>query len=415
MLRIFSFFAVLCASSFTILAQDTTRLSLLFLGDIMQHDSQIADAWDPNSKQYDYRPCFKFVKPYTEAVDVAIGNLELTLAGPPYKGYPQFGAPDELLVALKEMGMDVLVTANNHCVDRGRKGLERTIEMLDSMEILHTGTFVDEVERLNLTPLMIEKNGFRIALLNYTYGTNGLPVHKPNIVNMLDKSAIEKDLAKSRELKPDMIIVFTHWGTEYQSLPSAFQKDLAAFLIKNGADIVVGAHPHVVQPMEWYKNENRLIAYSLGNFVSGQRKRYTDGGAMLRLELEKVTMNNQESRTTIDTAGYILQWVYRTNDQQKNYFVYPIPSLGTNTSQYIFDPASREAYSTFVTDSRALFGKYNLNIQEFRDQYPLTRPWIGGKVDNLNIDQSLDKNIRSFRDHKEPDVDTVMFDSLRNK
>jgi hypothetical protein len=114
---------IVVGSSFMASAQDTTRLSLLFLGDIMQHDSQISDAWNKISKKYDYNPCFQFVRYYTQAADLAIGNLELTLAGPPYRGYPQFSAPDELLLALKAMGMDVLVTANNHCVDTGKKGL----------------------------------------------------------------------------------------------------------------------------------------------------------------------------------------------------------------------------------------------------------------------------------------------------
>ena len=127
------------ASSLTGFGQDTTRLSLLFLGDIMQHDSQISDAWDPTLKAYNYAPCFKEIKPYTQAADLTIANLELTLAGPPYKGYPQFSAPDELLVALQNMGIDIMVTANNHCVDRGRQGLERTVQMLDSFKIPHTG------------------------------------------------------------------------------------------------------------------------------------------------------------------------------------------------------------------------------------------------------------------------------------
>src|SRR5688572_4492124 len=206
--------------AFNLHAQDTTRLSLLFLGDIMQHDSQISDAYDPLTKKYNYRPCFQFIKPYTQNVDLAIGNFELTLAGPPYKGYPQFSAPDELLVALKDMGMDVLVTANNHCVDRGKVGLERTIEMLDSLNIEHTGTFVDEVARLNEHPLLVRKNGFDLAILNYTYGTNGLPVTAPNIVNMIDTTIMRADLEKAKTLKPDIVIVFTHWGSEYQSLPS---------------------------------------------------------------------------------------------------------------------------------------------------------------------------------------------------
>jgi len=395
-------------------AQDTTRLSLLFLGDIMQHDSQIADAYDAKTKKYDYHPCFEYVKPYTEAVDVAIGNLELTLAGPPYKGYPQFGAPDELLVALKDMGMDVLVTANNHCVDRGKAGLERTIHMLDSFDILHTGTFVDEVERLNLTPLIIEKNGFRIALLNYTYGTNGLPVHKPNIVNMLDKGIIQKDMQRAKDLKPDMIIVFTHWGAEYQSLPSAHQKDFADFIFKQGADIIIGAHPHVVQPMEWRKKDNKLIAYSLGNFVSGQRKRYTDGGAMIRIELEKVTASDSLSFTGIDTAGYILQWVYRTNDAEKNYYVYPAPSIEKNASRYIFDSTSQAAFKTFMSDSRMLFKKYNVDLMELNDNVTLSRPYLKSS-DRPDVKEELNKEIRSLRDQSAPDIDSVQFDSLKRQ
>src|SRR5689334_15699374 len=115
-------------------AQDTTKLSLLFFGDIMQHDSQISDAYDPVTKKYNYDPCLQFIRPYIQSADIAIGNLELTLAGPPYKGYPQFSAPDELLYGLMNMGADVLVTANNHCVDTGKKGLERTIMMLDSLK-----------------------------------------------------------------------------------------------------------------------------------------------------------------------------------------------------------------------------------------------------------------------------------------
>src|SRR5690606_1749038 len=162
-------------------SQDTTRLSMVFLGDIMQHDSQIADAWDAERGVYDYRPCFQYIKRYTQSADLAVGNLEVTLAGKPYKGYPQFSAPDELLVALKDIGMDVIVTANNHSVDRGKGGLERTIALLDSFGIAHTGTFRNPAEKERDYPLIVEKEGFRIALLTYTYGTNGLPVRSSNL------------------------------------------------------------------------------------------------------------------------------------------------------------------------------------------------------------------------------------------
>lgn len=343
-------------------AQDTTRISLLFIGDIMQHDSQIKAAYDLSAKRHDYSSCFQFVKPYLASADLTIGNLEVTLAGAPYKGYPQFSAPDELALTLKDAGMDVLVTANNHCIDRGKKGLERTVMMLDSLKILHTGTFADTVDRLNDYPLLFEKNGFKLALLNYTYGTNGIPVTKPNVVNMLDTAIMRKDILKAKQSSPDAIIVFTHWGNEYQSLPNKWQKVVTEFCFGLGVKLVIGAHPHVIQPMEWRKESDQLIAYSLGNFVSGQRDRYKNGGAMLQVELMKV-VHDSVSTTRIDSAGYMLEWVYRTADARKNYYILPTPSFEDSTG-FIKDEASRLAFKTFIDDSRKLFKKHNVNLGE---------------------------------------------------
>jgi poly-gamma-glutamate synthesis protein (capsule biosynthesis protein) len=336
---------------------------LLFVGDIMGHDSQIAAAYDATTKKFDYSRCFQYVKPYIENVDLAIGNLEVTLAGPPHKGYPQFSSPDALAQTLKAVGFDALVTANNHCVDRGKKGLERTIMMLDSLHIPHTGTFADTASRMNSYPLLLEKNGFRLALLNYTYGTNGLPVYKQNIVNRLDTAVMRKDLQRARELKPDVIVVFTHWGTEYQSLPSKEQKMLTEFCFKQGAQLVIGAHPHVIQPMEWRKEQNQFVAYSLGNFVSGQRKRYTDGGAMAYLELQKIAYAPDSTITTIDSAAYYLQWIQRTSGAKKEYYILPVPEV-EHDSIAIKDATSKAAFKVFTDDSRLLYKKYNKDVAE---------------------------------------------------
>lgn len=385
-------------------AQDTTRLSLLFLGDIMQHDSQIADAYDKETGTYDYRPCFQYIKPYIEAVDLAVGNLEVTLAGKPYKGYPQFSAPDELLTALQEVGMDVIVTANNHSVDRGRPGVERTIAMLDSFNIPHTGTFRSQAEKNANHPLIVERQGLKLAILNYTYGTNGLPVHKPNVVNMLDTAAMRKDLIHAATLDPDAIIVFTHWGGEYQSLPSKQQKAITEMCFRHGAKLVIGSHPHVVQPMEWRKKKDQLVAYSLGNFVSGQRKRYTDGGAMIRIELEKVVFDDGSAITAIDTAGYILEWVYRTNDSQKDYYVLPVASAEAKPGAYMRDAESVAAFRTFVSDSRALFKKHNVGIGEFNSP---AEYYVGfHATDTLAVRKYLEDNsgIRQISDHFYPSI-----------
>jgi poly-gamma-glutamate capsule biosynthesis protein CapA/YwtB (metallophosphatase superfamily) len=352
--------------------QDTTRLSLLFVGDIMQHDSQIKAAYDPVLKTHDYNPCFQFVKPYFESVDLAVGNLELTLAGPPYKGYPQFSAPDALAFALRDAGMDVLVTANNHSVDRGRKGVDRTIQLLDSAGILHTGTFRDTVDRMNDYPMLLEKNGVKLALLNYTYGTNGIPVTKPNVVNLIDTAVIRKDMVKAKEANPDLIVVFTHWGLEYQSQPSKEQKRLTEFCFQLGAHVVMGSHPHVIQPMEWRKEKNQLVVYSLGNFVSGQRDRYKNGGAMVRMDFSKITKDSV-STSTIDSVGYLLEWVYRTADVNKDYYILPIPSFENDTTEFIKDEASRVSFKTFVEDSRKLMKNYNLTLSEIKKQ-PARQP-----------------------------------------
>jgi len=350
-----------------VIAQDTTRISLLFAGDVMGHDSQIASAYNAGTKTYDYTPCFQFMKPYIESVDVAIANLEVTLAGPPYKGYPEFSSPDALATTLKDIGFDALVTANNHCVDRGKQGLERTIAVLDSFEIAHTGTFVDTVNRLNDSPLIIEKNGFKLALLNYTYGTNGIAVPKSNVVNLLDTAIMKQDIIKAKEFEPDAIIVFTHWGSEYQSLPSKKEKDITEFCFAQGVKLVIGAHPHVIQPMEWRKESNQFVAYSLGNFVSGQRKRYTDGGAMAYIELQKINYRADSSVTTVDSAGYYLQWVYRTADMNRDYYMLPAAKVEHDSISFIKDVTSKASFKTFVENSRLLYRKYNKDVLEMTD------------------------------------------------
>lgn len=355
-------FVPLCSN--VSIAQDTTRVSLLFLGDIMQHDSQLAAAYSASKGTYDYSKYFQLLKPYFAEADLTIGNLEFTLGGKPFKGYPQFSAPDELAIALKEAGVNVLVTANNHSVDRRRKGLERTLRVLDSLDIAHTGTFRDSLHRADEYPLVIKKNGINLALLNYTYGTNGIPVTKPNIVNLIDTTIIRSDLRKAKQANPDAIIVFMHWGDEYQSLPNNTQKQLASFCFEHGATLVIGAHPHVLQPMEWNRDNNQLVVYSLGNFISGQRARYRDGGAMLEVELQKV-LTDSAVHTTIEKAHYRLQWVYKTPDA-RSFSILPIASTEPTISRHIRDEASRQAYSLFVEDSRKLLTRYNKEVTELK-------------------------------------------------
>lgn len=340
----------------TLVAQE--KITLLFAGDLMQHQGQIDAAC--TSGGYDYTDCFKYVKSEIYRADVAIGNLEVTMGGKPYKGYPTFSAPDEYLYAIKEAGFDVLLTANNHCLDTGKKGLERTVRMLDSLEIPHAGTYLDAAAREDRYPLRIEKNGFVIALLNYTYGTNGIPVRQPNIVNYIDKEVMLQDIRKAQTMHPDAIIACIHWGIEYQLLPNEEQKHLADWLLAQGVTHVIGGHPHVLQPMELRDNplvpDKNVIAYSLGNYISNMSARYTDGGAMVKLELTK-----RYHITRLSKCSYSLVWTSRPSiNGNKNYILYPISIDKTLLNKVEYSYMNR-----FVVDARRLLDKYNVGIEEY--------------------------------------------------
>ncbi len=332
-------------------------ITLLFAGDLMQHQSQIDAA--KTATGYDYSDCFKYLTNEIATADVAIGNLEVTLGGKPYAGYPMFSAPDEYLYAIKDAGFNILLTANNHCMDRGKAGLERTIDKLDSLSLGYLGTYVNPEARLKQYPYLIEQNGFRIALLNYTYDTNGINVISPNVVNYIDKELIEVDIEKAKSMKPDAIIANMHWGEEYISLPSKKQKELADWLLSKGVDHIIGGHPHVIQPMELRKNnlneQDNIVVYSLGNVISNMSKRGTDGGALFKMTLEK------DSTVRVADCGYSLVWTDRPIiSGRKNYILYPM-----NCATDSLNESSRNKLNIFKKDSKELLEANNVGIKEY--------------------------------------------------
>lgn len=318
-------------------AQDTSNtqtLKMVFVGDIMGHGSQISAAEEVKDSLYDYSPCFEYIAPILQEADLAIGNLELTLPGKgPYTGYPRFRSPDDLALALRHAGFDLLVTANNHSNDGNKIGVTQTIKTLRDYYFYQTGTFKNATERSIFYPLIVYKGVFKLAFLNYTYGTNGLPSPKPTVVNLIDEEQIKKDLEEAKAQNPDFTIVIMHWGNEYQLNENKAQATLAENMLKWGADMVIGAHPHVVQPIKLKEVlrpdsslHQGLIAYSLGNFVSGQRKKLTDMGLMLEVELSK---NLQTQETQLQTHHFIP--VYRhietTKTKKKIYRILPVSAF----------------------------------------------------------------------------------------
>ncbi|MBO4874909.1 MAG: CapA family protein [Bacteroidales bacterium] len=302
--------------------KDTTyRISLLFAGDLMQHDLQFKMALQDDGT-YDYSECFQYVKHEIESADIAVANLETTLAGPPYHGYPNFSSPDKYLVDCKAAGFDIMLTANNHTCDRRQQGLERTIRVMDSVGIQHLGTYLDTASFEQNYPLLIEKNGFRIAMLNYTYAINGAKVHAPNIVNRIDTAKISIDIEKAKSMEPDAIIAFMHWGTEYMLEPDISQKKLADWLFNKGVTHIIGGHPHIVEPIEIRTDsitgEKHILAYSLGNFISNSTRQGTYCGMTIRLELEK------DSTVRIGNCDYSLYFVtHPPINGHKQFRIYP--------------------------------------------------------------------------------------------
>lgn len=355
------FFTVLFVFSYSFYSQNEKENSvkLLFLGDIMGHGPQIDAAFNTNTKTYNYDSNFKFIQSTFSQADIVIGNLEVTLGTKPYKGYPQFSSPPELAEAIKDAGIHILGTANNHSCDRRKNGIVKTVEILDSLKVIHFGTYVSTSAKDSLNPLLIEKNGIKIALLNYTYGTNGIPIPAGTEVNLLDKKEIQNDVDAAKALEPDQIIAFVHWGQQYKDLPSSSQKNWFAYFQSLDVNIVVGSHPHVVEPMLWDKVTNSLVVYSLGNFVSNQRSFPRDGGALFELTLTKT-----ENRTEIKDAKYILTWVHKQFfENGMDYVVLPVEEFEYKKG-YFHKKQDFEQMKRYSKHARKLFDNHNVDVEE---------------------------------------------------
>lgn len=300
--KIFAFRALLVAAlcvAMPLSAEEVTRARLVFIGDIMNHAHQI-EAARRDAASFDFTPQFRRVIPlFYEAL--VVGNLETVFGGEAsgYTGYPEFNTPDELADAIAGAGIHVLTFSNNHTLDRGEAGAVRTTEVLDRAGLLWTGIATDATRRNE--PLLIEHEGFKIALLNYTYGTNHQPRTNTPIstvwLNVISDDAIIDGLAKAKKLSPDLIVVCPHWGNEYQFAPTARDRATAELMLAHGADLIVGTHPHVLQPIEIRTAEPhsasddvhapKMIAWSLGNFVSYQRTLPRERSAVLAIDVER--------------------------------------------------------------------------------------------------------------------------------
>lgn len=312
-------------------------------GDIMFHPSQLDGAYDYATNTYNFENSFKAIKSIIEEADIAIANFEGTTAGNEvyaYQGYPLFNAPDQVLDAIKDAGFDILSTANNHSLDTRKAGIIRTIEQIKARGMDPVGTYI---EKPDTRVLIKEVKGIKFAFMSYTEIVNGLesvlsPYDLDAMVNIFNESKMIEDILYAKEQKADVIIALLHWGDEYSRIQAQRQEILADMLFREGVDLILGSHPHVIQPSQTleYGGKTKFVAYSMGNFLSNQRvetlvpygltehvSKYTEDGIIIDIVIEKKGTTKEIS---IKNINYIPLWVYKgiKENGAAEHVVYPI-------------------------------------------------------------------------------------------
>ncbi|WP_152393861.1 CapA family protein [Paenibacillus guangzhouensis] len=313
------------------IASYTKEAKLVAVGDVMMHMPQMPAYYDKATGKYNFNPYFTQVKPILEQGDFVWANLETPIAGADlrYSGFPMFNAPPELASALKYAGFNIVTTANNHAMDRKEIGIIRTLKRLKEQGFVTKGTAASEEESKQLT--IMTKNDIKMGILAYTYGTNGitLPKDKPYLVAHLSPLRIKEDIRALREAGADVVVIALHFGIEYQREPNSTQQELARSLIQAGADIILGSHPHVIQPLEQVnvkESDGSLrkgyIIYSMGNFISNMKDEYTDYGVIFHADIQKTFPSGKIDIRQVDTQ---LTWTQKTGKgNARKYVILPV-------------------------------------------------------------------------------------------
>lgn len=295
----------------------TDTITVYIIGDVMSHGSQIEGALRHGKP--DFSTFLNHIAPDVESADIAICNMEYTLAGPPYSGYPSFCAPDEYTIYLRDIGFDVLLMANNHILDKGYKGLSRTFAVLDTLKgVQYTGMARNAQEDKDRYPLIVVCKGIKLAIINFTYGTNHKPTQDWPKINRIDRADILAAINRAKAAEADLIFALPHWGIEYKFRHNASQESLARFMVENGVDAVIGGHPHYVQDMQWMGDVP--VIYSLGNAVSNMDGPSARTGMAVTLRIALET----GERPRILAPKYELLWNSKPGEVEETHTSIPM-------------------------------------------------------------------------------------------
>ena len=338
-------------------------ITIAAVGDILPHDS-ILDSVKQSNGWYDFWPVFAPIAPYLRSADYAIGNLETRFAGADvgYSGYPKMNSPNQLASVLRTAGFDLLGTANNHSMDQGWNGIVKTLDELDTSGIKHVGTYRSAAERA--VPLVVNIQGIDVGFLNYTESLNGLTVpsdRQDYAVNMLNVDQVAKDAALARAYGADIVIAMLHYGIEDRRYESDEQQQVSQEILSRGVDVIVGAHSHMVQPINhvlsqsWrltdtYVAADKYVAYSLGNFLSAQRAPYNDSGVIAYIHITK-----QNLRTKVTGISYLPVYVQLSTGQTPiRYRILPVLPGSQPSTDTVITPADEQRMSAVWEEQRLL-------------------------------------------------------------
>jgi len=340
--------------------------SLIAVGDYLIHSSVYKDANRlANGDGYDFKPMISYIKEIVSNYDIAYYNQETILGGSELglSDYPTFNSPYEAGDAMLDAGFNLVSLATNHTMDSGKKAVENSCKYWQSKEnVLTAGSYCSEEERNKIN--IKEINNIKYTMLNYTYGTNGMPVANDYLVNVwptdIDninnpekdtkyqayKKQVKEDIDKVKD-KVDFLIVAMHWGVEYTHEPTTYEKDMASYLASLGVNLIIGTHPHVIQPVTWI--DDTLVIYSLGNFISAQYQNKSTctnykctTELMTSLKIEKDIKNNQTSVKITNVENELL-YNYYNQSTWRNFKV--IPFSNPKIKEYL--PNYKEVYNTY--------------------------------------------------------------------
>ncbi len=299
------------------------RISVSAVGDMLIHDRVYNDA--KTADGFNFMPMLEDVKPYLIDTTITMANQETMIGGEEIglSSYPSFNTPQEFGDALKNLGVDVVTLANNHTLDRGEEAVISALNHWDSLGMMYTGAYRDKKDK-NTTRVFSTDEGIDVSFLSYTYGTNGIPVPegKGHLVNLIDKQQIKDDVSQA-EQESDATILSLHFGDEYEPLPNKEQKELMEFAADLGVDVVIGHHPHVLQPVEWVSGQDghkMLAVYSLGNFFSGQNALEKRIGGVMKFDFVK-----ENGQLNVEDPRFLLTYV--TSEGSHSYEVLPMNQL----------------------------------------------------------------------------------------